>query len=219
MQKLKIGWVPPALWLLGSLAILSGVFRTYITGDALVTGVMPEDPADLHYVRHATLTLLHVVPGTLFLLLGPLQFIDGIRQRWPWLHRLSGMLFIASGLTFALTALMIDLTFPTFGGDFKRLAVWVFSIAQIVTLVVALIAIRRRHIARHRAWMIRAFAIGLGISTMRLYFIPAYLLFGVPSNFAIGLGMWVGFGVNVLAAEWILWRERREPVGYQPSAA
>src|SRR5690606_35633929 len=131
-----------------------------------------------HYVNHAALTLLHVVPGTLFLLLGPLQFISGIRQRWPWLHRLTGMVFILSGLTFACTALLIDLTFPTFGGPFKRLAVWVFSGAQIFTLLVALSAIRRRQIARHRAWMVRAFAIGLGISTMRFYFIPAYLLFG-----------------------------------------
>ncbi|HEV8077106.1 MAG TPA: DUF2306 domain-containing protein [Marinobacter sp.] len=209
MKKITIGWAPITLWLLGSLAILSGIFRTLVTGEALATGVMPEDPADLHYVNHAALTLLHVIPGTLFLLLGPLQFIADIRNRWPWLHRLSGVVFILSGLTFAITALIIDLTFPTFGGPFKRLAVWVFSIAQIATLLVAVMAIRKRQIMRHRAWMMRAFAVGLGISPLRFYFIPAYLLFGVPSNFTIALGMWVGFGLNLLIAEWILWRERK----------
>lgn len=30
-NKLIIGWVPPALWLLGSLAILSATYRIFVT--------------------------------------------------------------------------------------------------------------------------------------------------------------------------------------------
>ena len=207
-NKFVIGWVPPVLWLLGSLAILSAVYRIFITTDALITGVMPTDPDDLHYVKHALLISLHIVPGLLFLLLGPLQFISSLRARWPTLHRWSGRVFIVSGLITAITAIVINMAFPPVGGLFKSLAVYIFSLALIISLIIALRAILRRDIKHHRAWMIRAFAIGLSISTMRIFFIPAYMLFGIPSNFTIALGMWIGFIVNIIVAEIILWRER-----------
>jgi uncharacterized membrane protein len=208
MTKIRIGWVPPALWFLGSLAILSGVFRTYVTTDALTTGVMPADPADAHYVHNALLTFLHVVPGMIFLLLGPLQFIADIRKRWPRFHHWSGRVFILSGVAFAVTALVINFSFPPFGGPLKSLAVIIFSVLEILTLAIALYAVLQRDFVSHRAWKMRAFAIGLAISTMRLFFIPAYLLFGVPGNLTIALGMWIGFLVNILVVEWILRRDR-----------
>jgi uncharacterized membrane protein len=209
MTKIRIGWIPPILWLLGSLAILSGLFRTYLTMNSIVTGVMPEDPSDAHYVKNAALTLLHVVPGTMFLMLGPLQFIADIRKYWPKLHRWSGYVFIVSGITFAVTALVINFSFPPFGGQFKSLAVIIFSILELIVLGVALQAVRQRNFMKHRAWMMRAFAIGLAISTMRLFFIPAYLLFGVPNDLTVALGMWIGFLVNTLIVELTLWRERK----------
>jgi uncharacterized membrane protein len=207
-KKLTLGWLAPVLWLFGSLAILSAVYRMWITTTALATGVMPADPGDVHYVKHVLMISLHIVPGLIFLVLGPLQFTPSIRTQWPRFHRWSGRVFIASGLVTAVTAMTMNMVFPPVGGLFKSLAVYIFSIAQIVTLIVALRAILRRDIARHRAWMIRAFAIGLSVSTMRIFFIPAYILYGIPNDFTIGLGMWVGFVVNVLAAEFILWRER-----------
>lgn len=208
MKKTAIGWVAPALWLLGSLAILSAIYRIWITTEALATGVMPSDPGDLHYVKHVLMISLHIVPGCIFLVLGPLQFISVIRARWPKFHRWSGRVFVLSGLVTAVTAITINMVFPPVGGLFKSIAVTIFSIAQIVTLLVALRAILHRDIATHRAWMIRAFAIGLSVSTMRIFFIPAYFLYGIPNDFTIALGMWVGFLVNIVAAELVLWRER-----------
>lgn len=206
-SKIAMGWVPPVLWLLGSLAILSAVYRLHITTQALVTGTLPADPADVHYVKHVLMISLHIIPGLCFLILGPLQFVPTIRARWPKFHRWSGRIFIASGLVTAVTAVAMNIVFPPVGGLFKSIAVYIFSVAQIVTLIVALRAILHRDIPRHRAWMIRAFAIGLSVSTMRIFFIPAYILYGIPNDFTIALGMWVGFVVNVLAAEFILWRE------------
>jgi uncharacterized membrane protein len=208
MKKIAIGWVAPTLWLLGSLAILSAICRMWVTGEALATGVMPSDPGDLHYVNHVPMISLHIVPGFIFLVLGPLQFISAIRACWPKFHRWSGRLFVVSGLVTAVTAILINMVFPPVGGLFKSIAVIVFSCAQIITLLVALRAILRRDIATHRAWMMRAFAIGLSVSTMRIFFIPAYFLYGIPNDFTIALGMWVGFSVNIIAAELMLWRER-----------
>ena len=208
MQKKALGWKVTVLWFLGSLAILSGVYRIVLTSQALLTGVMPEDAGDMSYVYHPVLSALHIVPGMIFLILGPLQFISTIRTRWPHIHRWSGRIFIAAGLLTAIMAITVNLVFPPVGGLFKSLAVYIFSVAQIVALVIALRAILRRDIVLHRAWMIRSLAIGLSVSTMRIFFIPVYFMYGLPSDFVIGLGMWIGFVVNIIVAELILYRER-----------
>lgn len=209
VQKYKFRWVVPALWMLGGITILSAFYRFFITGNALVSGVAPADPADMPYVIHPVIAALHLVSGTIFLMLGPLQFISGIRTRWPVVHRWVGRLFVVSGLITAVSAIILNLVFPPVGGVFKSMAVYVFSVALFVSLLIALRAILRREIMRHRAWMIRSFAIGLSVSTMRVFFIPVYFLYGLPNDFTIGLGMWVGFVINIVVAEIILLRERR----------
>lgn len=206
----KSAWVVPALlWLLASVTLLSGVVRLVVTGQALVTGVMPPDPGEAAFVHHPGIAALHILPGIAFMALGPLQFIPGIRQRRPGLHRWSGRVFITAGALTAVSALVMNVVFPPVGGPGKESAVYTISVALLAALAIALSAILHRDVPRHRAWMIRAFAIGLSISTQRLYFIPMFALYGMPDNFTIGLGMWLGLLVNVAAAELILLRERR----------
>lgn len=118
MRKTTLGWVAPTLWLLGSLAILSAIYRMWITTEALTTGVMPIDPSDLHYVKHVLMISLHIIPGFIFLVLGPLQFVSSIRARWPKFHRWSGRLFIVSGVVTAVTAITMNMVFPPVGGLF-----------------------------------------------------------------------------------------------------
>lgn len=208
-KKDKGAWVVPALlWLLASVTLLSAVVRLAITGEALATGVLPPDPGEAAFIHHPGITALHLLPGIAFMALGPLQFIPAIRQRRPALHRWSGRIFIAAGALTAVSALVMSIVFPQVGGPGKEAAVYTISIALLVSLAIALRAILRRDVPRHRAWMIRAFAIGLSISTMRLYIIPMYALYGLPDDFTIGFGMWFGLVVNVAVAELILLRER-----------
>src|SRR6202795_2485876 len=47
------------------------------------------------FARHPILTLGHIVPGMLFMILGPLQFNSRIRARHLRWHRLSGRVFVA----------------------------------------------------------------------------------------------------------------------------
>jgi uncharacterized membrane protein len=52
-----------------------------------------------------------------------------------------------------------------------------FAILFTAALIIAFDRVRRGDYARHREWMIRTFAIGTGIATMRLIFVP-WLLMG-----------------------------------------
>jgi uncharacterized membrane protein len=52
----------------------------------------------------------------------------------------------------------------------------------LVAIVTGFLHIRAGRVASHREWMIRAFAIGLSIATMRLIFVPALLVAADPTD-------------------------------------
>src|SRR5690349_4832668 len=63
---------------------------------------------DEGFVRHASLTAAHIIPGMLFLLTGPFQFATSIRRRRPALHRWMGRLFVGAGAVVGATALVMS---------------------------------------------------------------------------------------------------------------
>ena len=208
-RKLTVGWVPILLWLHGGIVVFSGIMRLAITGQALTTGQPVDDPVFMIYVHQPWLPAIHILAGTVFMLLGPLQFIPSIRRYWPKIHRVTGRVFLVCGLIAAATGLGVEFTFPLRGGYAKRAAMVLFALAMLVALVLAWRAAVRRRIDLHRAWVVRAYAIGLALSTTRLYFIPAYLMYGNPSQFEAATVTWAGFCINCLVAEWIVRRSRR----------
>src|SRR6202048_305597 len=54
------------------------------------------------FAHYPVLTLIHIVPGLLFMLLGPLQFGSTIRARYLRWHRWSGRVFVAFGFFFGI---------------------------------------------------------------------------------------------------------------------
>jgi hypothetical protein len=63
-----------------------------------------------------------------------------------------------------------------FSGWPERVIIGLFGTLFLVALVKGFVHVRAGRVALHREWMIRAFAIGLSIATMRLIFIPAMLV-------------------------------------------
>src|SRR4051812_31134489 len=57
----------------------------------------PNAALDAGFERHPLLTMIHIVPGLLFVTLGPLQFVPKLRARRPRLHRWTGRLVLAAG--------------------------------------------------------------------------------------------------------------------------
>jgi hypothetical protein len=67
--------------------------------------------------------------------------------------------------------------------------------------------IRRREIALHREWMIRAFSIGLAVATIRPiigFFFATSRFTGLTPYEFFGTAFWIGFVLHLIAAEaWI----------------
>jgi hypothetical protein len=75
------------------------------------------------------------------------------------------------------TALLVMLLFP-YHGPVALPVVGPFAAWFVFSLLRGAWLVRRQRLAEHREWMIRALAIGTGIATMRLLFVPAMLLLG-----------------------------------------
>ena len=65
-------------------------------------------------------------------------------------------------------------------------------------------AIRRRDFARHGAWMMRGYALGLGAGTQALTHLPWFLFPAIQGELTRALCMGAGWAINLVVAEWII---------------
>lgn len=159
------------------------------------------------FYRFPATTLLHVLPAILFLLLAPLQFSRSIRSRHPRWHRWSGRVIVATAIPVGLSGLFFGLVMP-FSGALEASAIALFGGLFFVAAIRGFLAIRRRDIVHHREWMIRLFAVALGVSTVRLAgTVLAVLTLEGPEAW-FGHSVWIGFGLTVAFAEWWIRRTR-----------
>ena len=210
----KAQWlIPTGLILLSSVPVVAGAFRlSELTSGAEVT------PENARFFATPVPVVLHIISVTVYCLLGAFQFVPGIRRRRPGWHRAAGRLLVPSGLVAALTGLWMTLfyTLPKTDGELLMGLRLVFGSAMVASIVLGFAAIRRRDIVRHRMWMIRGYAIGLGAGTQVLTHVPWFLLFGNPGEFSRAMLMAAGWVINVVVAEWII---RRRPAKRTRAAA
>src|SRR6202790_1091159 len=159
------------------------------------------------FAHYPILTLVHIVPGLLFMVLGPLQFSSTIRARHLRWHRWSGRIFVSCGLVIGISALVMSFGMPAIGGINQAAATTLFATFFLFALCKAFWHIRRREIALHREWMIRTFAIGLAVAAIRpivgVFFATSPLTGLTPREF-FGIAFWIGFVLHLIAAEaWI----------------
>jgi uncharacterized membrane protein YozB (DUF420 family) len=151
---------------------------------------------------------VHIVSVTVFSVLGAFQFAPGLRRRRRGWHRVAGRVVIPCGLLAAMTGLWLTLFLPRAAVDGDVLAAIrvVVGVVMTTSLILGLVAIRRRHFAGHRAWMIRGYAIGMGAGTQ--FFTQAAWLVSVgPLTMSSKTGtMAAGWLINVVVAEWIIRR-------------
>jgi uncharacterized membrane protein len=197
----KTWLVPAALIALSVVPIIAGSLRLVeLSGGAAVLPAKPTSPVPL---------VLHIVSASIYSVLGAFQFSAGFRRRRPGWHRAAGRLLVVLGLTVALSALWLTLFTPRFEGSGELYQVFrlVFGSAMVVSIVLGFLAIRRRDVARHRAWMIRAYAIALaaGAQVFTLGIGEALVGKGDTSSALFAGAGWV---INLAVAEWVI---RRRP--------
>ncbi len=215
-------WVTVAL--LVAIGVASAIARAVFTGDLVhraesvrlrLIDAPPHPEGELAEVDNKfgnlrLMTLLHVVPGGIFLLLAPIQFVPAIRNRYLRAHRWLGRALLIAVLISGAAGLFFGVFHPI-GGVREGVGIVAFGTFLFVCVIRAYVAIRRGNVALHREWMIRAFAVALAISTVRV--VAAALdstraLAADPRDQFV-VSIWSGWLITIAAAElWIRYTRR-----------
>lgn len=168
-------------------------------------GALPDD--SLRLASAPVAFFLHSLAGVLFGVLGPLQFVRALRLRFGTLHRLAGRVFVLAGTGVALSGLALLLQVESIATGLLDAARGVFGLALLAVLALGVVAARAHDMLRHRTWMIRAYAIGMGTGPVALVMFPIYLITGEPptglASDTVVVGMWL---LNIAVGEWVVRR-------------
>ncbi|GAB4581962.1 MAG: DUF2306 domain-containing protein [Anaerolineales bacterium] len=193
--------IPAGLIVLSLVPVIAGAARiAELSNGAEITS------ANARFFASPIPVVSHIVSVTLYSLLGAFQFAPSFRRRNPTWHRTAGRILIPSGLVAALSGLWMTQFYPwpEYDGIGLYALRLVFGTAMLASLVLGYAAARRWDFTRHGAWMIRAYAIGMGAGTQVFTHLPWFLFPSIHGELARTLMMAAGWVINLLVAEWII---------------
>ena len=200
----KAAWlIPTGILTLGLIPILANALRRV----ALSVGAGGEAAAAAPPLSLPV--LLHILGATVFVLLGAFQFSAQLRRRRPAWHRNAGRVLLVVGLLAAFSGLWLNIfsSFPAGSGELLYVFRLLAGFGMALSIALGFAAIRRRDIRGHRAWMIRAVAIGLGAGTQVFTLGFGEAIFG-KTQLSTALMNAAGWAINLAIAELVI---RRRP--------
>ncbi len=192
------GWLlPTGLIALGVIPILANILRRI----ALSLGAA-DAPSDDGNSGLPLPVVVHVVSAAVFVILGAFQFTISFRRRRPTWHRIAGRVLVVAGLLVALSGIWLG-GIAAWSGESGQL-LYLFrllaGLGMAICIVLGFAAIMRRDLPSHRAWMIRAYALGLAAGTQVFTVGFGGATFG-KSDLSLALLNGVGWLINLLVAE------------------
>jgi len=186
------------------LAVLTSlIVSRYLTLDPEV--FFPEQK--MVYMAHVTILMVHIVASMLAILIGPFQFLPGIRKgRWLKVHRWLGRTYLLSILFGGLSGLyMAQLAY---GGPIARLGFTSLAILWLFSGFKAYKHIRNKEIERHREWITRNYALTFAAVMLRLWN-PIFGAIGIDFTTGYIVVAWLCWIPNLIIAQWMINRNRR----------
>ncbi|MFJ6537707.1 DUF2306 domain-containing protein [Paenarthrobacter sp. NPDC091711] len=213
-----INWgVPAALIILSLIPVIAGAARlTQLAGGATVT------PENARFFASPIPVVTHIVTVTVYSLLGAFQFVPALRRgnprqrgsqrqrrTWSW-HQAAGRVLVPAGLLAALSGLWMSMfyTLPETDGQSLLVLRLIFGFGMLGSIMLGLLAIRRRDFAAHGAWMTRAYAIAVGAGTQALVLLSWMLIAGPTDQTVRAVLMGAAWVINLVVAEYFIQRRR-----------
>jgi hypothetical protein len=170
------------------------------------------------YDRNHTAALIaigvHMLVGAILLLLGPIQLIGQVRNRWPALHRWIGRIYVSCGALAGVGGLGFIAFKGTIGGAAMNLGFGLYGALMVLSAAQAWRYAVARQFDQHRVWAVRLFALTIGSWLYRMDY--GFWLMGAHgiwhrSNFRGGFDVFMSFFFylpNLLVAELFLRGQR-----------
>jgi len=149
-------------------ALLFGLYILAFYADALFTGEMvrwnqvlpglydPDAPAATAGIG------LHFATGGVVLVLGCIQLLGKVRDRFPTLHRWIGRIYVVSAFLAGVGGLVFIVGKGTIGGTVMDIGFGLYGVLMVVAAAETFRHARAGRLDTHRAWALRLFALAIG---------------------------------------------------------
>jgi len=123
---------------------------------------------DPYYWPRRWALLPHVAAGGTAISTGLVQLWLGLTGRTGPLHKALGRIYVGAIAVGAPAGLYLAASIP--GHLDYKAGLFGLDLAWVVTTSMAMLAIKRRDIAQHRAWMMRSYTVTFGFATYRIIY-------------------------------------------------
>jgi uncharacterized membrane protein len=220
MTVRRADWLVPAgLLVLSVVPMLAGIARVVQLGSGTVITA-----ENARFFAAPVPVLLHIFSSLVYSVLGAFQFSPRFRRDGAQWHRMSGRVLVATGLLAAFSGLWMTEFYPWATENHDGSALYIIrlvvGIGMATSLWLGLAAVLMGDISRHRIWMVRAYALGLGAGTQVFTHIPWFVFPEIRGEVSRAIFMGAGWAINLAVAECYVLRERRKPrPGWHPIRA
>jgi hypothetical protein len=190
-------------WLMIDLTLPYLSFRTDV--DFLLT---KQKIIHLRHWRYAFYA--HILFSIFTLISGLTQFSGYILDKHRRLHRFMGYVYVLDVLCLAGPSGLI-MGFYANGELLARTSFVLLSVLWITFTGLAFYKAIRQQIEEHQYWMIRSYALTLSAITLRLLAFTLPKFIHLPAQIEYALIAWLSWTINLLVAEWIIYRRRLSP--------
>lgn len=198
----KRAWlIPIGLVLLSLVPVVAGAMRlTELTVGAEITA------SNARFFASPVPVVAHIIGATVFCVLGAFQFVPQLRRRRGGWHRLAGRIVLPAGVIAGLSGMWMAVFYTR--PELDMVVRLVFGTVMVASLLLALRAVLRHDIRRHRAWMIRGYAVGIGAGTQVFTTLPWVIANGgaSPDPTTAVVLLAAGWIINLAVAEVIIRR-------------
>lgn len=207
-------WLRIGFWTCIAIAIAAVVRRVFALVNPSQSAPPPVAGMDAVFASHKALTLAHILPALILVLIIPFYFFGNpavaARAR-QWIFPIGAIVGITA---YAMSGHPV-------GGWLELSAILFFNSLFLFSLAMAYRHSRRREMSQERSWMLRAIVILLGIATTRpvmgVFFATAQLTHLTPAQF-FGIAFWIGFSINTVAVELWLHATRKKSLRIAPNS-
>jgi len=164
-------------------------------------------PANPRITASPLPVVVHIMCAVPYAVLGAFQFSSSFRRRRPGWHRASGRVVVVLGLAVAFSGLWMTQFYPRQPGTGELAHVFrlAFGSGMAASIILGFAAIRGGDVARHQAWMTRAYALALGAGTQVFTQGIGKAVFGT-GELTTDLSLGAGWAINLAVAEYVIGR-------------
>ena len=161
------------------------------------------------YIDYAWVLRTHIGAGMVAILVGPMQFWSGFRDRHRIWHRRMGLTYlVATGV--AASGGLVMATVSWGGMVVTHFGFGLLAVTWGGTALTAYLRIRAGNWKSHREWMIRSYAVALAFIMLRVWLMVLGCGIGPAEIEAYQTASWLCWVPNLIIAELYIgrWRNR-----------